>query len=104
MKTIHSFAQRFLAGAVALAVLGLATHAMAQNSPQLVAKIIRVKGMARFSNDNKTWQNIKVGDILRPGSVIQTAEKASVDIQLGQRDEAAATPISSAGMGYSPEE
>jgi hypothetical protein len=107
MKTIHSFAQRLLAGAVALAVLGLATHSMAQSSPQLVAKIIRVKGMARYSRDNKTWQTVKVGDILQPGSVIQTAEKATVDIQLGERDAAATTPISNSGMsgmGYSPEE
>src|SRR5436309_1899352 len=104
MRTIHSFAQRLMAGAVAMVVIGLATQALAETSPQIVAKVIRVKGLARYSSDNKSWQTVKVGDILNPGSVIQTSDKAVVDVQLGQRDAKAATPISSLGMGYSPEE
>lgn len=109
MRTIHSSFQRLMAGAVAMVVIGLATQAMADTSSQVVAKVIRVKGLARFSTDNKTWQTVKLGDIINPGSVLQTSDKAIVDLLLGQRSAGIPTTLSGGGssssaMLYSPEE
>src|SRR5690349_5978095 len=92
MKHIHRFAHNFVASAVALVVIAFATHAMAQTpvvapaTTQLIAKVVGVKGQARYSTDNKTWQTIQKGDSLKPGGIIQTAEKSSVDIIIGERD------------------
>jgi hypothetical protein len=59
---------------------------MAESAP-IIAKVIAAKGPARFSPDSQNWQALKPGDILTPGSLIQTGGKASVDIQLGDANE-----------------
>ena len=76
-----------LAAAVVLAVIGFATLASAQVASPRVATVIHVEGKARFSVDNQTWQPLKTGAVFNLGAVIQTAEKARVDILL---DDAAA--------------
>jgi hypothetical protein len=67
-----------------------------------------VKGAARCSINNKDWKNVNVGDVLKPGTVIQTAEKSHVDIQLGVNESGGVKPISNSGAGgsglYDPEE
>jgi len=85
MKTIQRLTQKLLASVAAVAVLGLASQAMAQNGPtQLSARVILIKGgEARASSDGQTWHMLKVGEVLKPGAVIQTGEKATVDILLG---------------------
>src|SRR5258708_17695916 len=85
MKTISSFARTVIVGAAVWISDSLATPAMAENAP-ITAKVITVKGPARFSPDNLNWQPLKSGDILNPGSLIQTGGKASVDIQLGNAE------------------
>ncbi len=58
------------------------------------AKVIRLKGAAQYSSGNKVWRPLHVGDVLKPGTVIQTASESTVDIVLGNEDETpAATPI-----------
>jgi hypothetical protein len=84
MKTIQRTAHKWAAGAIALAVMVLAGQVMAQPI-QVNAKVVRIKGLARYSTDNRGWQSLHVGDILKPGTTIQTAEKSSVDLQLGER-------------------
>jgi hypothetical protein len=59
------------------------------------AKIVRIKGAARYSQPGGTWnQAPKVGDVLPPGTVVQTGmEKGSyMDIVLVQGD-AVGTPM-----------
>ncbi|EEF62853.1 FecR domain-containing protein [Pedosphaera parvula] len=113
MKKIHGFAQNILAGAVALMVVAFATHATAQTpvianpaNQEMVAKVVNVKGKARVSTDGKTWQTVAKGDLVKPGSVIQTAGNNSlVDIVLGTKDstgtvgEGGAQTISHRGSG-----
>jgi hypothetical protein len=69
-------------GAVALA---MASSLPAQTVTQGKAKVIRIKGYARFTAGNNVWQPLKVGEVLRPGTVIQTGiDKGSfVDLVLG---------------------
>jgi len=105
MRTIQSFAQKAFSGVVALAVMGLALQSMAQSAPtQLSAKVIRVKGGARYSTDGKTWQPVHRGDVLKAGTVIQTAEKGIVDLQLGERETKPFRPVINNATMYQPEE
>src|SRR5271170_1232095 len=82
MKTIQHLAQRLIPSLVVFALMGLATQAMAAPVEQ-TASVLRVQGAARYSTDNQKWQTLKVGDVLKPGCVIQTAEQSEVDLQLG---------------------
>src|SRR5271167_2420481 len=82
MKTILRLAQRLVPSFVVFTLIGLATQAVAAPVDQ-TATVLRKVGGARYSTDNKTWQILKVGDVLKPGCVIQTAEQSEVDLQLG---------------------
>jgi len=103
MRTIHGFAHKLAATALALALMSLATQAMAQTTV-LSSKVVRIKGAARYSVDGKTWQKLERGAVLKPGTVIQTAEDSFVDVQLGIRETKAAMPVSNNGTLYQPEE
>jgi hypothetical protein len=85
MKIINCFARTVIAGAAVWISDGVAIQAMAEGAP-IIAKVIAVKGPARFSLDSRSWQPLKPGDLLNPGSLIQTGGKASVDIQLGDAE------------------
>ena len=72
MTKINYFSQKMLAGAVAIAMVAVATCASAENIPQHVT-VIKLTGQARYSVDNnKTWTPLHLGDVLEPGAVIQT--------------------------------
>ncbi len=81
MKTIRSFAQQLVAGAVAVALIGFAAQAGAK---EITARVDSVHGNARVSTDGKNWMPLSKGDVLKAGSVIQTAERSSVDLVLGE--------------------
>jgi len=87
----------------------------AQSAVDGSAKVIRIKGPARYSAGSNVWQPLKVGTILHAGTVIQTStEKGSfVDLVIGDGDAAIAgavtykpsipSSMSSGGGGnYSP--
>src|SRR5437879_563654 len=57
---------------------------MAENGAPEAAMVVGLSGKARYSGDAKSWQTLKKGDVLNPGSLIQTAEGAKVDILLGE--------------------
>lgn len=107
MKMMNRFAQKLMAGALAMAVFTLATQAFADNVPQFVT-VLKVEGGARYSTDGgKNWTLLKKGDVLNPGSLIQTAEQGIVDVMLGDQPSgplttpagSSASPTASAGGG-----
>jgi hypothetical protein len=65
---------------VALAMVSTLT---AQTSDESSAKVVRLKGDARYSTGNNVWQPLKVGDIVRPGTIIQTASNSRLDLAVG---------------------
>src|SRR6266699_5569671 len=83
MKNIRSFVQGLVAGALALAFVSTAAA-----QTQGAAKVVRIKGSARYSTGNNVWVPVKLGSVLKPGTVIQTGlEKgAFVDLVLGDGD------------------
>lgn len=108
MKRIQSLTYAVLATGLALA---LTSTVVAQTTVDMGAKVIRLKGSARYSTGNNNWQPVKVGTILKPGMIIQTSrEKGSfVDLALGQGDVAPIPSVASfspsiptSTMSYNP--
>jgi hypothetical protein len=93
-----------------LAVLGVAlltaSTLAAQTAQVGSAKVIRIKGAARYATGGKAGQMLKVGDIVQAGSVIQTADKSRVDLVLYDEGAEAAGPVSIAtaaeGSSFQP--
>jgi len=82
MRAIARFTQELVVGAVALGMINMAAQAMAR-PVQVNARILRIEGGVRYSSDKQTWTTATVGDVLKPGTVIQTAGESKVDILLG---------------------
>src|SRR6185369_13740886 len=80
MKPLRNLLQSLVVFSFAFA---LTTQAQAQ--VQGTAKVLRIKGSARYSTGNNVWQPLKVGAVVRPGTVIQTSidKGAYVDLMLG---------------------
>jgi hypothetical protein len=85
MKKIRSLVQGLAACAIALAMISSATAQGTQGT----AKVVKIKGHARYTTGNNVWQPLKLGAVLRPGTVIQTStdKGAYVDlVLLGEGD------------------
>lgn len=95
MKRTRSLVNGLFACAIALAMV----TSLAAQTTEGAAKVIRIKGPARFSTGNNVWQPLKVGDVLKAGTVIQTSTEANsyVDLALGD----GTAPIPSA-PSYTP--
>jgi hypothetical protein len=70
---------------VSLALCLSVSMAGAQGMTERVAKVIRLKGSARYTTGNYSWTPLKVGDVLRAGMAVQTStdEGSYVDLALG---------------------
>jgi len=86
MNNVSRISKYFLVAGVAMAMVA---SAVAQQMSQSTAKIIRIKGAARYADANNVWKPLKVGDILKAGAIIQTAADSRVDMILGEKDPAA---------------
>ncbi|MGO8926222.1 MAG: hypothetical protein ACLQU3_04940 [Limisphaerales bacterium] len=102
MKETRSLINSLLACGIAFAMVStLAAQTVNQGS----ARVVRMKGDARYKTGSNDWQPLKVGDVLRPGTLIQTAAKAHVDFVLGTgfAGSAAVVPtVASLGLAYQP--
>lgn len=82
MKQTRRLTNGLVACAVAFAMV---SSLAAQTATEGGAKVVRIKGPARFSTGNNVWQPLKVGAVLSPGTVVQTStEQGSyLDLVLG---------------------
>ena len=90
MKETRRLINRFLVCAAALAMVSsLAAQTIGS------AKVIRIKGPARYTTGNNIWQPLGVGTVLQPGTVVQTStERGSyVDLALGGEGAAVVQPV-----------
>jgi len=99
MKETRSILNSLVACGVALAMVSTLA---AQSVDQGAAKVVRLKGAARYSTGNNVWQPLKVGDVVRPGTVIQTASKSYVDLALGEGSAPASPAAPSPMKSYQP--
>lgn len=85
MKQSFSAVKWFM---LVLVCVGISSNALADT-----AKVIRIKGAARYSaTANDQWVTLREGDILKAGAVIQTASESIVDL-LVSADSVAPSPV-----------
>jgi hypothetical protein len=72
--------------AFAVVAASMVATSFAQQLSQSTAKIVRIKGSARYADTSNVWKPLKVGDVLKAGTLIQTAADSQVDIVLGEKD------------------
>jgi hypothetical protein len=90
MKETRRLINHFVVCAVAFAMVSsLAAQTIG------TAKVIRIKGPARYTTGNNIWQPLGVGTVLQPGTVVQTStEKGSyLDLVLGDEHAAVVQPV-----------
>ena len=100
MKENRILLNSLVACGVALAMVStLAAQTVKQGS----VKVVRLKGAARYATGPNTGQLLKVGDIVKPGAVIQTAADSRVDLALGDGSAPVAqSTVSSMSLSYTP--
>jgi hypothetical protein len=98
MKYTQKLIKSFVACSVAMVMVA---NLRAETS-EVCAKIIRIKGSARYTTGGSVWQDLKPGAVLHQGAIIQTAAASMVDILLTENGGAAAVqPSSASGLGGS---
>jgi hypothetical protein len=105
---------RLLSGLVACTMaMAMAASLSAQTAEQGVAKVVDIKGSARYmTGANGNWQPLKNGTMLKSGAIVQTAAGSHVDIVLNNPGASGATfsmvsappssHISASGPSYQP--
>lgn len=82
--------------------LAMVTVVSAQGAKERNGKVVRIKGAARYTTGNNVWQPLKVGTILKSGSLVQTAAKSQVDVVLGETDLVPVRAVAADVSTYSP--
>ncbi len=90
MKSMNKTLTWLMAAVLSLALIA---PAGAQTSPARTGKVVRIKGEARYSTGKKVWEPLKVGAILKPGTIVQTAKDSFVDIVVNQDESATAVTL-----------
>jgi len=100
MKRIQSVFQRL---AVCVLAIAMVTSVAAQSGAPGAAKVVRIKGAARYTTGNNVWLPLKTGALLKQGTLIQTSsERGSfVDLVLGDGQAPIAQPTTMAGEARS---
>ncbi len=97
MKMMQKFVKSLIAGGVTLAMISTLT---AQVPVDTVAKVVRVKGPARYTLGNNVWQPLEPGAILKPGTLVQTGKDPGCYVDLVFGD--AKAPTAAAGPSFTP--
>lgn len=100
MKQIQNLMKVLVACGIALA---LVSNAVAQEVKQISAKVVRVKGNARYSTDGKVWHPLTVGTLLKAGAVVQTAASSTADIVLDETEAAGTGLTLGKAAAYQPQ-
>lgn len=87
--------QNLIKGLVACGMALAMVTTLAAQEQQVSAKVVRIKGIARYTTGNNIWQPLKVGAVVQAGTVIQTGveENSYVDLVLGGGEGTGAFPI-----------
>jgi hypothetical protein len=99
MKRMQQLVWGMVAGAVALAMVSTVAAQTVQNGG---AKVIRVKGPARYMVGGGAWQPLKVGMVLTAGSVVQTGKEKGSCVDLALSDPKAPLPHATPYKPYLP--
>jgi len=108
MKYTRSFLNGLVACGLALAMVST----LSAQTKECGATVLRIKGTARYSLGNNIWQPLAAGQVLHPGTVVQTSRDAGsyVDLALGEGTPslvsvnpiATTAPSKGGTLGYKP--
>ena len=91
MNMNRSLLNRLMACGIALAMVSTLA---AQSDNQISAKVVRIKGSARYKVGNEPWQTLKKGDVLKQGTIIETGmDNSQVDLAMGEGGGAPSAPV-----------
>jgi hypothetical protein len=95
--------QRLINGLVACGVaIAMVSTLAAQTSDQVTAKVIRIKGTARYSTTGTSeWKPLKSGAELAPGTLVQTDTDKDTCVDLVVGDVANANEVMATSFGSS---
>jgi len=79
MKKNRSLSNGLIACGLALAMASTLT---AQTAIQSAAKVVRIRGSARYSTGSMGWRPLSVGDQIKPGTTIQTSNEKGAYVDL----------------------
>jgi FecR protein len=98
MKQTQRLTNGLIASAIALTMI---CTLAAQTAVDGTARVLSVKGPARYTTGNNVWQPLKAGAVVRPGTIVQTStERGSyADLAFGDSGGSVATPT---GVKYAP--
>jgi len=100
MKMNRSMLNRMMVCGIALAMVSTLA---AQTENQISAKVVRIKGSARYKVGSEAWQTLKSGDLISQGTIIETGMNDSrVDLVLGAGSAPATRPIMGTILTYHP--
>jgi hypothetical protein len=87
--------RNLIKGLVACGMALAMVSTLAAQEQQVAAKVVRIKGIARYTTGNNIWQPLKAGMVVKAGTVIQTGldKDSYVDLVLGEGDAASVLPI-----------
>jgi len=74
----------------------------AETVEQVTAKVVRIKGSARYKVGSGAWQTLKRGDALNAGTIIETGSDSRVDLMLGEGMPQTARPVIGDMLTYQP--
>jgi hypothetical protein len=83
MKYVRSFFLKVVGLGLTVAVLSLMASVQAQTK-EGTAKVQSLLGSAQYSEQGGPWQPLKVGKVLKAGTIIKTAAGSMVDLFLDQ--------------------
>jgi hypothetical protein len=99
-----NFSSNALRNVVQMGVaLCVAMAAAATAQEQGSAKVLRLTGSARYNAGDNVWHDLKVGDIIKPGSVLQTASDSKMDLLLAGTENEAGKGTVAPSLLYRPD-
>jgi len=90
MKQLRSLMLGLVAGSVAAAMVS--SSFAAQTMMEGNAKVVRISGPARYTTGNNIWQPLRVGDVLKPGTIVQSGKENGCFIDLVLNDASSSIP------------
>jgi hypothetical protein len=99
MKRMRNLVNGLVVCGVALAMV---SSLAAETVEQLSAKVVRIKGSARYKTASGAWQTLKTGDQLGAGTIVETGVDSRVDLMLGEGTPPTARPVIGEMLTYAP--
>jgi hypothetical protein len=99
MKTTRSLLNSLIVFGVAV---GMISSLAAETVSQVSAKVVRIKGSARYKVGSGAWQTVKKGDLFSAGTIIETGVGSQVDVVLGEGGAPTQRPIAGEMLTYAP--